>query len=81
MPSKTQILGAALGAALIGGAHRIDGDLVPEAALRATGYFPLPFAPSLAGRIDARAVLMPVGSSVDTLVQIGVGIDFERAID
>ena len=68
-------------AAHAGAAQRIDGDFLPEGALRATGYFPLPFAPMLSGRVDARAVVMPVGSSLDTLIQLGVGIDFERPIE
>lgn len=70
-------------AALIGGVRRFDGtgETSPEAALRATALIPLAFAPTFSGRIDARAVLMPVGDALAALVQLGVGVDFEIPLD
>jgi hypothetical protein len=63
--------------------RRLDdtGDIAPEAVLRATALVPMPFAPALSVRVDARAVMMPTPSSLETVFQLGVGFDIERPID
>lgn len=70
-------------AALIGGAQRLtEGDeSTPQGVLHAALLMPLPFSPVVAGRFDARIVLMPTASALDALIQLGAGLDFEVAID
>lgn len=70
-------------AALVGGAQRLRNghELTPQAVLHASLLMPLPFSPVVAGRFDARIVLMPAKSSLDALIQLGVGLDFEVPIE
>lgn len=70
-------------AALVGGVQPlVDGaDLLLEGTARATTLLPLPVLPTLAVRLDARFSVAPTGDGVATRIQLGLGVDYEFALD
>lgn len=70
-------------AALLGAVHVIDGesDTTAEGTLRLTLLTPWSPLPTLSGRFDARLSVLPAPSGVETMLQLGVGLDFEMGLD
>lgn len=69
-------------AALIGGSRREgSGELTPEGAVRGSIYMPLPALPTLSVRVDARVALIPTATSLEAMLQLGLGVDFEVGIE
>lgn len=68
-------------AALLGGALYGGREVAPEAALRGSMFIPLPPSPLVAARVDLRATLIPTSTSLEALIQLGLGVDFELGLE